>query len=275
MARCDQKIQRGGGMMRYLTILKASIKLNLQTDLAYRSDAAFGIGMAIFWIVYELAAVGIIFSNTQSIGGWGVGEVIALTGVWKVMNTFMFAWIYPNTEKFNVGVRDGTLDYLFLQPVNSQVMVSINRFVLWRLVEMLLAVGMVVAGLAMSSAFVTVGSIFAFIVLTISGIAVIYSVWILLISLTFWFTKFDNSVTLLSAFMDSGRFPSTVYPAWLRALITFVIPIAIATSVPLQALRGEFALWQVFGFLAISAALFLFAAFVWRTGSAKYTGASS
>ncbi len=191
------------------------------------------------------------------------------------MNGLMFAWLWPSTEKFNQGVRDGTLDYTFLQPVNSQLMVSINRFMLWRLVEATFAIAMIVVGLVMSSGIGSLVNVLSFIVLSVSGMVVIYSVWIVLISLTFWFTKFDNSVTILQALMDSGRFPATVYPVWLRALITFVIPIAIATTVPLQALRGDLAWWQILVFLAVSAALFIFSAFVWRTGSAKYAGASS
>ena len=82
-------------------------------------------------------------------------------------------------------------------------------------------------------------NILTFILLTISGAIVIYSLWIVLIALTFWFTKFDNNVTILQALLDSGRYPATVYPAWLRIIVTFIIPIAVATTVPLQALRGD------------------------------------
>ena len=261
--------------MQLFKLLKAYVRMNVQIDLAYRSDAISGIFMAVFWIVYELASVGIIFSNTKTIGGWGVGEVIALTGVWKIMNTFLFLWIYPNTEKFNEGVRTGTLDYTFLQPVNSQLLVSINRVVIWRFTELILAAFMVIGGLSLSANLTSVGSIAAFLLLTVSGVVVIYSVWIFLITLTFWFTKFDNSVTILSALMDSGRFPSTVYPAWLRALITFVVPIAIATTVPLQALRGELLWWQIIGVLLIGVAVFFASSRFWREGVKRYAGASS
>jgi ABC-2 type transport system permease protein len=279
VARGDQKIQRGGRMMtslsRFWQLLKASVRMNVQTDLAYRGEAVVGILMAIFWIAYELASIAIIFSNTSTIGGWGFGEIVALTGVWKLMNGFMFAWLQPNTEKFNEGVRNGTLDYVFLQPVNSQLIVSINRFMLWRMVEQLFAIAMIVIGLSMSAGLGSVSNVLSFLLLTISGVAIIYSAWIILISLTFWFTKFDNSVTILQALMDSGRFPATVYPAWLRAIITFVVPIAIAMTVPLQALRGELVWWQVLAFLGIGIAMVLASAAIWRAGSKKYAGASS
>src|SRR4030067_1180996 len=90
-----------------------------------------------------------------------------------------------------------------------------------------------------------------FLVLAISGMLIIYSLWILLIAMTFWFTKFDNNVTILQALLDAGRYPATGYPVWLRVIVTYLIPIAVGTTVPLQALRGELGLNQVLMFIAI------------------------
>ena len=115
----------------------------------------------------------------------------------------------------------------------------------------------------------------SFLFLTISGAMVIYSLWIVLIAATFWFVKFDNNVTILQALMDSGRYPATIYPGWLRMIVTFVIPIALATTVPLQALRGDLNGWQILLFLGVSAASFLVASRVWKAGIKKYSGASS
>jgi ABC-2 type transport system permease protein len=67
----------------------------------------------------------------------------------------------------------------------------------------------------------------------------------------------------------------TVYPVWLRILVTFVIPIAVATTVPLQGLRGDLTPSRVLMFVAIGAASFLIASQVWKRGLKQYSGASS
>jgi ABC-type uncharacterized transport system permease subunit len=54
-----------------------------------------------------------------------------------------------------------------------------------------------------------------------------------------------------------------------------VIPIAVATTIPLQALRGELNLGQIVLFLGISALSFFVASRIWRAGVQKYLGASS
>jgi ABC-2 type transport system permease protein len=140
---------------------------------------------------------------------------------------------------------------------------------------LILSAVLIVVGINIAGDTATPLSILAFILLTISGTIVIYSLWIVLIALTFWFTKFDNNVTILQALLDAGRYPVSVYPVWLRILVTFVIPIAVATTVPLQGLRGELDIPRVLMFVAIGVASFLVASQVWKRGLKQYSGASS
>jgi ABC-2 type transport system permease protein len=187
----------------------------------------------------------------------------------------MIALIWPNTEKFNQSIRDGSMDYTLLQPINSMFLVTFSRITVWRAWDLILAAILIVVGINLSGDTTTPLSILTFILLTISGGIVIYSLWIVLIALTFWFTKFDNNVTILQALLDAGRYPVTVYPVWLRILVTFIIPIAVATTVPLQALRGDLSLSRALMFVAIGIVSFLVASQVWKRGLKQYSGASS
>jgi ABC-2 type transport system permease protein len=256
-------------------LLSAFLKVNLQQALAYRADTLLSIVLNILWLGWELVSLQIIFANTSDLSGWGMGELIALLGVWRLANTLMAALIWPNTERFNASVRDGSFDYLLLQPVNSQFLVSFSRIVVWRVWELLLAGILVTVGISMSQSLVTPISVLSFLLLAASGMLVLYSLWIVLIALTFWFIKFDNNVTILQALMDAGRYPATIYPAWLRIIVTFIIPIAVATTVPLQALRGDLNGEQVAMFLGISAISVLISSRVWLAGVKRYSGASS
>src|SRR5262245_19128008 len=225
--------------MHTLKLIATFLKVNIQQELAYRADALINALLSLMWLGWELLGLRIIFSNTATLGGWGPGELIALLGVWRLVNTLMIALVWPNTEKFNTSVRDGSLDYTLLQPASSQFLVSFSRIVVWRVWDIALAIALIVVGIRMGGGSTSAGNMTGFLLLTISGGLIIYSLWIVLISCTFWFVKFDNNVTILQALMDSGRYPATVYPVWLRMLVTFVVPIAVATTVPLQALRGE------------------------------------
>lgn len=261
--------------MYYLKLISTFFKVNVQMSLAYRADTVVSILLNLMWLGWELLGLSIIFNNTDTLGGWGFGELIALLGVFRLINTLMIALIWPNTEKFNQSIRDGSMDYTILQPVNSMFLVTFSRITVWRIWDLLLAITLIVVGINISGDVTSPLSILTFILLTVSGAVVIYSLWIVLIALTFWFTKFDNNVTILQALLDAGRYPVTVYPVWLRIIVTFIIPIAVATTVPLQALRGELDLRQVAGFFVIGIAAFVVASRVWKAGLKRYSGASS
>jgi ABC-2 type transport system permease protein len=261
--------------MQTLKLLSSFLKVNIQMALAYRADTVVNILLNLMWLGWELLSLNIIFSNTTSLGGWGLGELIALLGVFRLVNTFMIALIWPNTEKFNQSIRDGSMDYTILQPVNSLFLVTFSRITVWRIWDLVLAIVLIVVGINMAGDITTPFNILTFILLAITGTIIIYSLWIVLIALTFWFTKFDNNVTILQALLDSGRYPATVYPVWLRVIVTFIIPIAVATTIPLQALRGELGPSQIILFVMVSIVSFWVATIVWKRGLKQYSGASS
>lgn len=261
--------------MHYLKLISTLFKVNVQMSLAYRADTIVNILLNIMWLGWELLSLSIIFSNTETLGGWGFGELIALLGVFRLVHTMMVVLVWPNTEKFNQSIRDGSMDYTILQPVNSMFLVTFSRISVWRLWDLIIAIILIVVGITRSGDVATPLSIFYFILLTISGAVVIYSLWIVLIAFTFYFTKFDNNVTLLQALLDAGRYPVTVYPMWLQVIVTFIIPIAVATTIPLQALRQELGTSQVLMFLGIGIASFLVASQIWKAGLKRYSGASS
>lgn len=262
-------------MRHLIKLLSAFFKVNVQQALAYRTDTILSVIMNILWLGWELLSLQIIFSNTARLSGWGPGELIALLGVWRMANTMMVALIWPNTERFNASIRDGSFDYNLLQPVNSQFLVSFSRMIVWRIWEIFLAVILIAVGIGISRDIITPLNILFFLALILSGMAVLYSLWIVLIAFTFWFVKFDNNVTILQALMDTGRYPAMVYPAWLRVIVTFIIPIAIATTVPLQGLRGDLVWPQVLVFMGIGAASLLISSRVWQAGIKRYSSASS
>ncbi len=261
--------------MHTLRILWALLKINLQMSLAYRTDTIVNLLINLMWLGWELLGLSIIFSNTNNLGGWGLGQLIALLGVFHLVNMLMQSLLWPNTEKFNNSVRDGSLDYTFLQPANSMFLISFSRIVVWRVWDLGLGIILIAVGLHLSKAVTASLNLFSFFFLAVSGSVILYSLWIVLIAATFWFVKFDNNVTILQALLDTGRYPATVYPPWLRLIVTFLVPIAVATTVPLQALRGDLTSWQILLFLGVGIASFILASIFWKAGVRKYSGASS
>src|SRR5258708_8157170 len=78
-------------------------------------------------------------------------------------------------------------------------------------------------------------SVAAFLLLLAAAMAIVYAICLMLATLAFWVVKVDNMSELFFAFFAAGRFPVSAFPAWVRLLLTFVVPIAFITTVPAAA----------------------------------------
>jgi ABC-2 type transport system permease protein len=107
------------------------------------------------------------------------------------------------------------------------------------------------------------------------GGLMIYSFWLVLTTIAFWIVRIDEIAELFQGVYQSGRWPVTIYPEWLRVSLTFLVPVAFAVTVPAQALTNRLtpetllgaALFAVFA-LVVSRAFF-------RFGLRRYSGASA
>ena len=65
--------------MQTLKLLSAFFKVNVQMSLAYRADTIVNILLNLMWLGWELLSLNIIFNNTDTLGGWGLGETAAFS----------------------------------------------------------------------------------------------------------------------------------------------------------------------------------------------------
>lgn len=103
----------------------------------------------------------------------------------------------------------------------------------------------------------------------------IYAFWLVVTTIAFWIVRIDEIAELFQGLYQSGRWPVTIYPDWLRASLTFLVPIAFAVTVPAQALTSQLtpetlALAAGFAIVVLVASRAFF-----RVGLRRYSGASS
>jgi len=74
---------------------------------------------------------------------------------------------------------------------------------------------------------------------------------------------------------EAGRWPISLYPGWLRYGLTFIIPVAFATTVPAEALTGRLTWVTLVIAVALAVILFMLSRLFWRAGLRHYSGASA
>ena len=60
---------------------------------------------------------------------------------------------------------------------------------------------------------------------------------------------------IFQSMYEAGRWPVSLYPGWLRFALTFLVPVAFATTVPAEALTGRLNGQTLLGAVALAAAL--------------------
>jgi len=107
------------------------------------------------------------------------------------------------------------------------------------------------------------------------GGVMLYSFWLILTSIAFWVIRVDEMTNLFEGIYAAGRWPVGIYPDWLRASLTFIVPVAFAVTVPAEALTGRLTWQTLLGASVLALALLLVARLVWRRGLRAYSGASA
>jgi ABC-2 type transport system permease protein len=162
-----------------------------------------------------------------------------------------------------------------LKPKDPQFLVSTARAMPWR------AVNLVTAGALFAYGFVKLGrgpsafDVALAATLLVASIAILYSLWMLAVSLAFLVVKVDNLTVLFGAVFDAARWPSSVFRGIVHVLFTFVIPLGVMTTFPANALLGRAGFTEIAGAVAGATAALTVSRLVWRRALSKYTSASS
>lgn len=262
-------------MRRYLRIIGTFIAAEAKNEMAYRANLALGVVEMVLVIGTSLGAVLVLFTHTTSLNGWTLPQMIALTGVYYLIQGGVALIFNPSFEKLMEHVRMGTLDFTLLKPANAQVLLSTRHFALIRVADLVMGLGVVIVGLYMLSASVTAWSLVSFAVTLACGVMLVYALLLSLVTLSFWFVRIDNIMAIFWAFTDAGRFPIDLYPGWLRFTLATVVPIGVAVTVPAEAISGRMSYETFVGMLVGTVVAVGAASWFWRVGLRNYTGASA
>src|SRR6266545_3927649 len=255
-------------------ILAAFWRLNVAEELQYRANFVASVLGTVFNMATALLTLSLFFHHTTTLGGWDYWEIVVLLGVFNALTGVIEAVLRPGIGQLAGEVRSGELDLVLVKPVDPQGFVSFRRLDIWRFTDVVL--GLALAGYALFrlGRVPSVAQLAAFVLALGSAAVVVYAIWVLLMSLAFWFVSVENIAVLFDAVYEGARYPVSAYPGALRFLFVYLIPIAWTTTIPASALTGRLGPGIAPVAAAVAAVAFIVARLLWRTALRRYTGAS-
>jgi ABC-2 type transport system permease protein len=261
--------------MRPLRLLWLFFRIGALNELQYRANFALQILQSAIAVGTGLAVLALVFSQTPSLNGWTQADLLAVLGVFTLMGGLIGTIIQPNMEKLREDIRQGTFDFILTKPEDIQVLSSVREVKIWQAVDVL--IGVVVLGYAISQLQSTIGWLeaIAFGVALVLGGVMIYCFWLLLTTIAFWIVRVDEIAELFEGVYQTGRWPVTIYPGWMRTSLTFLVPIAFAVTVPAQALTGRLTPELMVEAFVFAGVLLVVTRAFFRIGLRRYAGASA
>ena len=262
-------------LLRPLRLFGLFFRIGALNELQYRANFAVQIFQSIIALGTGLAVLGLVFSQTTSLNDWTQPELLAVMGVHILMGGVIRTVIQPNMERLMTDVREGTLDFVLTKPEDSQVLISVREVKIWQAVD--IVVGFVVLAIGVSQVQASVGPVqaLAFAAALLLGGSMIYCFWLIITTGAFWIVRMDEVHELFDGLYQSGRWPVTIYPSWLRISLTFLVPIAFAVTVPAEATTSRLTAETLALAAGFALGLLVFTRWWWRFGLRRYSGASA
>jgi ABC-2 type transport system permease protein len=261
--------------MNYLRLFWVFLRLSIYGETTYRINFFIQLFQSLLNLGMTLGGLAIIFNYTNLLGGWQPDEVLALVGVYFLIGGIIRLIIQPGMEQLIESVHDGTLDFKLTKPVDTQVMVSLQSIEIWEILNIVMGLGILIYALIKLGEYVGVLQVIEFSIMLITGGIIIYSFFLILATLSFWFVRVENFLTIFQSMYEAGRWPVSLYPGWLRYGLTFVVPVAFATTVPVEALTGRLTWPTLLMAIVIAIGLFTISRLLWRIGLKHYSGTSA
>ena len=261
--------------MRYLRLMAVFFKTSVQTAMEYRADFFTRILASLLGLLTTLGGLTVVFTYTSNIKGWKLADMVVLLSVYYLMDGIIEMFIGPNMRQVMEQVRQGTLDFVLLKPVNAQFLATTRQVNIWRMANVFIGAGLSVYSVSRLSLSIGPTQAVAFALTLAASVGIVYAFWLFLVTLTFWVVRIDNLEQIVAQAFEAGRYPIDIYPNWLRGGLTYVVPVVFMITVPAQALAGRMHGFQAVTALAVSAAAVVLSSLFWRFGLKNYTGASA
>jgi ABC-2 type transport system permease protein len=260
-------------MLRYVHLFLIQLRASVLLSLQYRADFLVDAAISLFWPATAIVPLFVAFDGRAAVAGWTFEESLLVVGWFMLLQGILEGAVNPSLMTVVDHIRKGTLDFVLLKPADAQFLVSTAKFVPSRVSNVLAGLGLLAYAFWRMGRWPSPGGTLLALLLLVLAVALLYSLWILTVSAAFYVVKVDNLTYLFTSIFDAARWPVYVFPRAMAFAFTFVIPLALMTTYPAEAMLGRLPPLTLLGGLVGCAVFSALSRAVWRGSLARYTSA--
>ena len=262
-------------LKKYIKVYSLFIYTSLSSELEYKANFIIDFITAILSLIGSIFLLTIFFQNTENIGGWKFEQALIIQAIYTILNGITNTWFNPNLKEIVKHVREGTLDFVLIKPIDSQFFISLKKFLPSGILEIIIGVTLLFYSIGINQ--ININLVFMFLCITtlFCSICILYSLWFLISTTTIWFVKTWNATEVLRSFLYVGRYPLNSFSFSLRIFFSVFVPIAFITTIPSQVFLGVAQIWEILIELVVSGLFLIVSIRFWLYDLKYYTSASS
>jgi len=264
-------------LRRYAGIYGALIRYSLIHEMQFKANFLLWILVEGLWFGLQLAFMTVLYGHTDRIAGWSRWEVVLLVGCNQFIQQLFHMLFVTNLSNLSELIRKGTLDLLFLQPVNTRFLISVKKFEIGNIANALMGLAVVFYALWKLGRVPSVAQWTGFGVVCVAGLSVHYSLMFLLACIAFWTVRAQGIVWGYYNLFNIARLPAEAFPRGAyRAVFTWVLPMLLVSNVPAKLLANTLGSpLNLLPVLGMAVVCFIASELFWRLSLRHYTSASS
>ena len=225
--------------------LAAYLAMRLKARLAYRGDLLVAAAGDVLVATVGLAAVGVLFHHTDTLGGFGVWEVLLGWGLAQT-SLGVFWTLFPGLYALNRQyLLQGELDRVLLRPLDPYLQVMLDHVNPGGLLLSAVGLGVFLWAAAASGLAWSVGMVLLFPVIVLCGTLLVAGVLTATAALGFWMHHEGSAVGLVYQFAGFAPYPLTILPRPFAFLVTAVLPFAFVGFLPATLYMDRPAWWPL------------------------------
>src|SRR6478752_6442744 len=274
----------------YLRVFLTFARNSLVRDMMFPANFIIETISWFGWVMMNVGFYLLIFNYTNGIGGgnteggaWDKYQFFVFIATSMFINSIVQMFFMTNADEFSELIRTGGLDFALLKPIDTQFLISLRK-VEWASLSNF-AVAAVLLAYALprvDGVEITAWRVIAYTVYVVGGIAILYSLTIVLAAASVWLGRNSSIYDFWFYITTFSRYPMEIYQGpiggWIRWGFTYMLPILIVVNVPARMLakpmQPEY--WYLAGFAILATAASLLASrWVFQRALLSYRSASS
>ncbi|MEO8206144.1 MAG: ABC-2 family transporter protein [Chthoniobacterales bacterium] len=262
---------------RHAEIYALMFRNSLIREMNFKANFLLWMVVELLWFAAQIIFVEVIFSYVDRIGDWTKWEMVLLIGTHQIIGQLFQAFFFVNIAELPELVRTGKLDFLLLQPMDSQFATSMKKFGLDSVVNAGLGVVFVVFAAGKLNLHPSALQISLYAAAILLGVTIHYSMMFALASVSFWVVRSQGLIYGYFSFFNIGRYPDAIFKGVFKWVFSWIIPVIIVSNVPARILAkaAQSNLLLLGQLLGVAILLFVMTRFFWKFALTRYSSASS